>query len=263
MPGNPRPAEPEEAPSAQAVRELVTRWLAPVDTSWMPVLDSVHSELEQAAVHVLRVRARGARTFPADEQVLRALEVPLPLVRVLIVGQDPYPTAGNAVGLAFSVAPSMGSLPASLRNIFRELVDDLGVASPTTGDLTAWTEQGVLLLNRVLAVTEGEPGSLRGTGWEGVTLAVVRALNAARGESAAPALPLVAILWGADAGTLEPELDRATRILSAHPSPLSARRGFFGSRPFSRANEVLVAAGATPIDWNLSQNGHRADTERL
>jgi uracil-DNA glycosylase len=166
-------------------------------------------------------------------------------VRVLIVGQDPYPTPGHAVGLAFSVAPEVRRLPASLVNIFREYSDDLGFPTPATGDLTPWSERGVLLLNRVLTVQPGKPGSHRGKGWEEVTDQAIRALAARQTE------PLVAILWGRDARTLVPLLEGIPSIESAHPSPYSAANGFFGSRPFSRANHLLEQEGADPVDWKL------------
>jgi len=164
---------------------------------------------------------------------------------VLIVGQDPYPTPGHAVGLSFSVAPEVRRLPASLVNIFREYSDDLGYPTPTTGDLTPWSERGVLLLNRVLTVQPGKPGSHRGKGWEEVTEQAIRALAARKTE------PLVAILWGRDARTLVPLLAGIPSIESAHPSPYSAPNGFFGSRPFSRANHLLEQEGAEPVDWKL------------
>jgi uracil-DNA glycosylase len=165
-------------------------------------------------------------------------------VRVLIVGQDPYPTPGHPIGLSFAVERHVRPVPRSLQNIYRELRDDLGVEPAMHGDLTAWAEQGVLLLNRVLTVQAGSSGSHRGKGWEEVTEAAIRAL-VARGT------PLVAILWGRDAGTLRPMLGETDILASAHPSPLSASSGFFGSRPFSRANELLTAAGADPVDWRL------------
>lgn len=193
----------------------------------------------------LREEAEAGRGYlPAGEHVLRAFTLPLDQVRVLIVGQDPYPTPGHAVGLSFSVAPDVRPLPRSLGNIFTELVDDLGVPRPTTGDLSPWFERGVMLLNRVLTVRPGTPASHRGRGWEELTDLAIAAL-AARGG------PLVAILWGRDARSLAPALGAVPRIESAHPSPLSARGGFFGSRPFSRANNQLVAAGGDPIDWSL------------
>jgi len=189
--------------------------------------------------------AAGQRYLPAGQNVLRAFTFPFEQVRVLIVGQDPYPTPGHAVGLSFSVAPEVRPLPRSLANIFTEYVDDLGYPAPTTGDLTPWAERGVMLLNRVLTVRPGTPASHRGKGWEAVTECAIRALVARR-------QPLVAVLWGRDASTLKPMLGAdCVAIESPHPSPLSASRGFFGSRPFSRANELLEKMGADPIDWRL------------
>lgn len=188
--------------------------------------------------------AAGRRYLPAGEHVLRAFGVPFADTRVLIVGQDPYPTPGHAMGLSFSVAPDVRPLPPSLVNIFREYVDDLGHPPPSTGDLSPWSERGVLLLNRCLTVAPGQPNSHQGLGWETVTEQAIRAL-AARGD------PLVAILWGRNARNLRPLLGGVPCLESAHPSPLSARNGFFGSRPFSRANQLLVEQGAEPIDWRL------------
>jgi uracil-DNA glycosylase len=136
-------------------------------------------------------------------------------------------------------------LPRSLQNIYRELGADLGLPAPRIGDLTPWTTHGVLLLNRVLTVAPGAPASHRGEGWEPVTDQAIRALVARE-------TPLVAILWGRDAQTLRPMLGATPCIESAHPSPMSADRGFFGSRPFSRANELLLAQGAEPVDWNIA-----------
>jgi uracil-DNA glycosylase len=176
---------------------------------------------------------------------MRAFEQPLDDVRALIVGQDPYPTPGHAVGLSFSVAETVRPLPRSLQNIFRELQQDTGCPAPSTGDLSAWTTRGVMLLNRVLTVRQGEPGSHRGQGWEEITGAAIDALVAR------PDAPLVAILWGRDAQSLAAQLPDVPVIASAHPSPMSADRGFFGSRPFSRANALLDELGADPIDWSL------------
>jgi uracil-DNA glycosylase len=163
---------------------------------------------------------------------------------VLIVGQDPYPTPGHPVGLSFSVDPQVRPLPRSLSNIFRELVDDVGVPPPSSGDLSPWVSRGVLLLNRVLTVSPGKPGSHRGKGWEDVTAHAISAL-VQRDQ------PLVAILWGRDAQTLTPLLGNTQIVASVHPSPLSAHGGFFGSKPFSRVNEHLKSLGAQPIDWTL------------
>lgn len=210
----------------------------------MPALTPVEEHL-RAAGDFLRAEVEAGRGYlPAGPAVLRAFEQPLEAVRILIVGQDPYPTPGHAVGLSFAVGPDVRPLPPSLVNIHRELCTDLGVPPPSTGDLTPWVEQGVLLLNRVLTVQPRNSGSHRGRGWEHVTAAAISAL-ASRGG------PLVAILWGRDARALAPHLGGMPRVESPHPSPFSARQGFFGSRPFSRANTLLLAQGADPIDWSL------------
>ncbi|MFP5309797.1 MAG: uracil-DNA glycosylase [Actinomycetes bacterium] len=193
----------------------------------------------------LRAEVAAGRPFlPAGGDVFAAYRQPFDAVRVLVVGQDPYPTPGHPIGLAFACAPDVRPLPRSLDNVFREYVDDLGHPYPSTGDLTPWVERGVMLLNRRLTVRPGAPGSHRGLGWEDVTDATIDALLA-RGT------PLVAVLWGRDARDLAPRLGAVARIESPHPSPLSASRGFFGSRPFSRANAALEAAGADPVDWRL------------
>jgi uracil-DNA glycosylase len=193
----------------------------------------------------LRAEVAAGRSYlPAGDKILRAFAAPLSDVRVLIVGQDPYPTPGHPIGLCFAVDPHVQPLPRSLVNIYQELATDLGVEPPRHGDLTAWTERGVLLLNRVLTVQPGMPGSHRGKGWESVTDLAIRSLVARGG-------PLVAILWGRDAQSLRPLLGSTAVIASPHPSPLSAARGFFGSRPFSRANELLAGQGADPVDWSL------------
>lgn len=184
------------------------------------------------------------QVLPAPDAILRAFTLPFAEVKVLIVGQDPYPTPGHAVGLAFSAAPQVRPVPRSLVNIFKELQDDVGVPIPDHGDLSVWAEQGVLLLNRVLTVRAGEAASHQGGGWERITECAIRAL-AARGT------PLVSVLWGRAAGTLAPLLEPTPVLLSPHPSPLSARRGFFGSRPFSRVNAHLASQGAAPVDWRI------------
>ena len=176
--------------------------------------------------------------------MLRAFAYPMDAVRVLIVGQDPYPTPGHPIGLSFAVERHVRPVPRSLANIYRELRDDLGIPTPEHGDLTSWAENGVMLLNRVLTVQAGVAGSHRGRGWESVTEAAIRALVARD-------TPLVAILWGNDAQTLRPMLGTTPVVASPHPSPLSASRGFFGSKPFSRANEALLRLSAEPVDWSL------------
>ena len=223
--------------SAQPLSQLIAPdWadaLAPVADRIAAMGDFLRAEL-----------AAGRGYFPAGANVLRAFTRPLADVRVLVVGQDPYPTPGHAVGLSFSVSPNVRPLPRSLANIYAELNTDLGIAPAVHGDLSAWFSQGVLLLNRVLTVRPGAPGSHRGKGWEQVTQQAIEALVARGG-------PLVAILWGRDAQNLQPMLGDVPVIASAHPSPLSARSGFFGSRPFSRTNAALEAQGASPIDWTL------------
>ena len=217
-----------------------------VEQGWADALDPVGPQVAQMGEFLRAEIADGHRYLPAGPNVLRAFTYPFDQVRVLIVGQDPYPTPGHAVGLSFSVAADVRPLPRSLDNIFTEYGKDLGHPPPATGDLTPWAERGVMLLNRVLTVRPGTPASHRGKGWEAVTECAIRALVARE-------QPLVAVLWGRDAATLKPMLDggHCTSIESVHPSPLSASRGFFGSRPFSRANELLEKMGAEPIDWRL------------
>jgi len=215
-----------------------------VDPGWASALQRVAPNIAAMGDFLRAENAAGRRYLPAGDRVLRAFEYPLAEVRVLIVGQDPYPTPGHPVGLSFSVDPAVRPVPRSLQNIYTELHDDLGMPTPRHGDLSAWAAHGVMLLNRVLTVQAGVSGSHRGKGWEAVTEAAIRSL-AERGG------PLVAILWGRDAGSLAPLLGDTPIIASAHPSPLSARNGFFGSRPFSRANDHLLAQGAAPVDWTL------------
>ncbi len=217
-----------------------------VAEDWAAALVPVARELDALEEFVHREQAAGYQVLPAPERILAAFRQPLAQVRVLIVGQDPYPTPGHPIGLSFATAPEVRPLPRSLANIYRELRDDLGIAPAPHGDLTPWSEQGVMLLNRVLTVRAGAAGSHRGKGWEAVTDCAIRALVARH-------VPLVAVLWGNDARRIGPLLGDTARIESAHPSPLSAARGFFGSRPFSRVNELLVRQGADPIAWGLPE----------
>ncbi|MFF9642357.1 uracil-DNA glycosylase [Kitasatospora aureofaciens] len=215
-----------------------------VEPGWAAALEPVAGRVA-AMGDFLRAEIAAGRTYlPSGPNVLRAFQQPLADVRVLIVGQDPYPTPGHAVGLSFSVGPEVRPIPASLINIFQEYGNDLGLPQPSNGDLTPWTTQGVLLLNRALTTAPRKPAAHRGKGWEEVTEQAIRALVARGG-------PLVAILWGRDARNLRPLLGDVPAIESAHPSPYSASSGFFGSRPFSRANELLVRQGAQPVDWRL------------
>ncbi len=215
-----------------------------LDPGWAAALEPAAGRIAAMGEFLRAETQAGRRYLPEGRNVLRAFTRPLADVRVLIVGQDPYPTPGHPIGLCFAVERDVRPIPRSLQNIYRELRDDLGIAPAGHGDLSRWSDQGVLLLNRVLTVRAGSPGSHRGKGWEEVTELAIRAL-VARGT------PLVALLWGRDAGTLRPLLGDTPVIASAHPSPLSASSGFFGSRPFSRANELLAAAGAEPVDWRV------------
>ncbi|NKY10173.1 uracil-DNA glycosylase [Cellulomonas hominis] len=215
-----------------------------VAADWAAALAPVEPQVH-AAGEFLRAEVAAGRTYlPAGEHVLRAFTRPLADVRVLIVGQDPYPTPGHAMGLSFSVQPDVRPVPRSLANIFTELQSDLGVPAPSTGDLSPWADRGVMLLNRVLTVRPGEPASHRRKGWEAVTDRAIEALVERGG-------PLVAVLWGRDAQSLRPALGDVPAVESVHPSPLSASRGFFGSRPFSRVNALLAEQGAEPVDWTL------------
>jgi uracil-DNA glycosylase len=217
-----------------------------VEEGWARALEPVAGQVAEMGEFLRAEIAAGQHYLPAGQNVLRAFTFPFDQVRVLIVGQDPYPTPGHAVGLSFSVAPQVRPLPGSLINIFREYQQDLGLPAPANGDLTPWTERGVLLLNRALTVAPRQPNAHQGKGWEAVTEQAIKAL-AARGG------PLVAILWGRNARNLRPLLGAAVPCIeSAHPSPMSADHGFFGSRPFSRANEALTAQGASPVDWRLA-----------
>jgi uracil-DNA glycosylase len=215
-----------------------------IDPGWADALQPVAAGITQMGDFLRAEVAAGRQYLPAGPNVLRAFQRPMDQVKVLVVGQDPYPTPGHPIGLSFAVDRHVRPLPRSLGNIYREMRDDVGIAPPAHGDLTAWSDQGVLLLNRVLTVAPGQPASHRGKGWEPITEAAIRALVARGG-------PLVAILWGRDAQTLTPILDGVPIIASAHPSPMSADRGFFCSKPFSRTNALLAEQGAPPVDWAL------------
>ncbi|WP_323101949.1 uracil-DNA glycosylase [Intrasporangium sp. YIM S08009] len=216
-----------------------------VHPTWVPALEPVAGTLTALGEFLRGEVQAGHGYLPAGDAVLRAFSLPLPDVRVLVVGQDPYPTPGHPVGLSFSVAPDVRPVPRSLQNIYTELGTDLRLPTPASGDLSPWFERGVMLLNRVLTVRPGKSASHQGKGWETVTAQAISALVERGG-------PLVAILWGRQAQSLAPMLGDVPRIESAHPSPLSARSGFFGSRPFSRTNELLAGQGADPIDWSLT-----------
>lgn len=222
--------------------DLVSKGLVAQD--WAAALAPVEPHIEEMGRFLRAEIAAGRGYLPAGEHVLRAFQRPLGDVKVLIVGQDPYPTPGHPVGLSFSVAPDVRPLPPSLVNIYKELIDDLGVQPPSNGDLSAWADAGVLLLNRSLTVTPGVSNAHRGKGWEPVTERAIAALVERGG-------PLAAILWGRDAQSLKPALGSVPWVESPHPSPLSAHRGFFGSRPFSKVNALLEQQGGAPVDWRL------------
>ncbi|GAA4480572.1 uracil-DNA glycosylase [Enteractinococcus fodinae] len=229
-----------------------------IHPSWHPVLAPVVEELTALTEHIRSRREAGEHIEPQPENVLRAFRMPLDAVKVLIVGQDPYPTPGHAVGLSFALHPHVRPIARSLVNIFQELHDDLGIEPAESGDLSAWEAQGVMLLNRVLTVTAHEAGSHRNIGWEKITETVIAAL--AQREQ-----PLVAILWGRQARNLAPWFTAPSTLVleAAHPSPLSARRGFFGSRPFSQTNEFLSQHDVAPIDWRTQPTSQQADQQGL
>ncbi|MFJ5955158.1 uracil-DNA glycosylase [Paenarthrobacter sp. NPDC092416] len=242
--------EPAAAPGPdfeELLHQPLDQLMAP---DWAAALRPVEGQLRDALGFVSAQSANGTLVLPAASNLLRAFQEPLADVKVLILGQDPYPTPGHAVGLSFAVSRQTRPIPRSLANIYRELHDDLGLPPRVHGDLSAWTGQGVLLLNRVLSVAAGAAGSHRGKGWEAITTAAVIAV-ANRKDAAGHPSPLVAILWGKDAEAVIPLLDGSPAIVSAHPSPLSASRGFFGSKPFSRTNELLLAQGSEAINWEL------------
>jgi uracil-DNA glycosylase len=225
-----------------ALKGLVDHGLVAPD--WAEALAPVDDTIAAMGAFLRDEVAAGRQYLPAGDHILRAFSRPLADVKVLVVGQDPYPTPGHPVGLSFSVAADVRPLPRSLVNIYKELGDDVGCPPPTNGDLTPWFEQGVMLLNRVLTVAPGAPASHRGRGWERVTEQAITAL-AGRGG------PMAAILWGRDAQSLKPVLGDVPWVESVHPSPLSASRGFFGSKPFTRVNELLTRQGGEPVDWRL------------
>ena len=225
-----------------ALAGLVSQGLVAPD--WAEALAPVDEQIAAMGRFLREELALGRPYLPAGDRVFRAFQRPLASVRVLIVGQDPYPTPGHPIGLSFAVEEHVRPLPASLQNIYRELAADLGVTPPAHGDLSAWADRGVMLLNRVLTVRPGASASHAGKGWEAVTSRAIEAL-AARGG------PVAAILWGRQAQSLKPLLGQVPCVESVHPSPLSAHRGFFGSRPFSRVDELLVQQGGEPMDWRL------------
>lgn len=244
MPRREGPTRPDGAARGWLTASMAAPLTEIIAPDWAEALRPVENRLHEIG-GFLREEVRAGRGYlPAGEAVLRAFTRPMSEVRVLIVGQDPYPTPGHPIGLSFAVERHVRPLPRSLTNIYKELESDLGIAPAAHGDLSSWQDQGVLLLNRVLTVAPGAPASHRRRGWEEITEHAIRALVARGG-------PLAAILWGRDAQSLIPLLGEVPHVASPHPSPLSASRGFFGSRPFSRVNALLEAQGAGPVDWRL------------
>jgi uracil-DNA glycosylase len=225
-----------------SLNDLATQGL--IDAGWAHALEPAGDTIAQLGNRLRAENAAGRGYLPAGNNILRAFSRPFDLVMVFIVGKDPYPTPGHPIGLSFAVDRQVRPLPKSLINIYRELETDLGIPPAQHGDLSSWSDQGVMLLNRVLTVQPGKPASHRGWGWESVTELAISSL-VARNQ------PLVAILWGRDARNLQPMLGRVPSVASAHPSPLSANSGFFGSRPFSRTNELLQQMGRAPVDWRV------------
>ena len=212
--------------------------LAQIDNSWQPLFNEYQVELT-----AIEAVIASQRIAPSREQVLRVFGFPVDHYRAVIVGQDPYPTSGYANGFAFSVNPELTKLPASLKNIFTEYVSDTGFDYPQTGDLSKWANEGVALLNSSLTLNLDNKSEHLRIGWQRITNAAIEIL-VDRG--------CVAILWGSQAQKLGSHFSTSHKVESVHPSPLSAYRGFFGSKPFTKCNELLVASGQLPINWRLS-----------
>jgi len=215
-----------------------------IATDWVVPLSATDNILRDLAIKLAERSAQGEVILPEPKVMFRALALPLAEVKVLIIGQDPYPTPGHPNGLAFAANKPVRPLPRSLGNIYKELQADLGIAPVAHPDLSAWQSQGVLLLNQVLSVSAGQAGAHQKFGWAPVIEAILAALNER-------ANPPVAILWGNHAQKLSPSLSNVPQLRSAHPSPLSASRGFFGSKPFSETNRLLSLQGQKPINWSL------------
>ena len=211
--------------------------LAQIDKSWLPLFAKHKSELTE-----IQGIITPQRIAPTYENVLRIFNYPISHYRAVIVGQDPYPTQGYATGLAFSVSPEVTKLPASLKNIFTEYVSDTGFSYPINGDLSSWAENGVALLNSSLTLNLDDKSEHLRIGWQSITAAALDIL-ATHG--------CVAILWGSQAQKLGSKFSNSRQVNSVHPSPLSAYRGFFGSKPFTKCNQLLISVGQAPIDWRL------------
>jgi uracil-DNA glycosylase len=211
--------------------------LAQIDKSWQPLFAEYETELTEIQ-KIISVQ----RIAPNQEKILRVFTYPINHYRAVIVGQDPYPTPGYATGLAFSVNPEITRLPASLKNIFIEYVADTGFSYPKNGDLSDWANNGVALLNSSLTLNLDDKIEHLSIGWQHITSAALKAL-AERG--------CVAVLWGSHAQKIGSIFPESQKIESVHPSPLSAYRGFFGSKPFTKCNQLLAGSGQIPINWRL------------
>ena len=215
-------------------------------TTWNEILaEEMQKDYYQDLQAFVQKRRAEVRVFPDEKNVFNALELtPFESVKVVILGQDPYHGFGQAHGLSFSVQKGI-PLPPSLKNIYKELQEDIGGGLPTEGDLSHWAQQGVLLLNTVLTVEEGNANSHKGIGWERLTNRLIESLNELKH-------PVIFILWGKPAQDKEKLITNPNHVIlkAPHPSPLSAYRGFFGSKPFSRVNDILIQQGQTPIRWN-------------
>lgn len=233
---------PEDFPFFHGPRAMAENGV--IDRSWVPTLLPLGERLADLARELSARSLAGESILPDPQLMLRALQLPVERVKVLIVGQDPYPTPGHPIGLSFATGAQVRPLPRSLKNIYRELHDDLGITPAVHGDLSAWQDQGVMLLNQVFSVAAGQAGSHQKLGWTAISEAVIRRLNECQP-------PVVAVLWGAHARKLNSQMGSMVRLYSAHPSPLSASRGFFGSRPFSAVNRELAALGREPVQWQL------------
>ena len=228
-----------------ALAGLVEKGLVAPD--WAEALAPVDEQIAAMGRFLRDEDVAGRGYQPAADRVFRAFQRPLADVRVLVVGQDPYPNPSHPIGLSFAVERHVWPLPPSLLNIYVELRDDLGIVPPRHGDLSAWADQGVMLLNRTLTVRPGDSNSHQGKGWEPITERAIAALAALAERGG----PCAAVLWGRHAQKLKPLLGEVPCVESVHPSPLSARRGFFGSKPFSTVNRLLEEQGAEPVDWTL------------
>lgn len=217
-------------------RTLPAEWHDALSPVGLDALTQISNELSH--------RALREQIIPEPHQVFRALLTPPSSVKVLIIGQDPYPNPHHAMGLSFSVPREVNPLPPTAMNIRRELASDLGLSLAPHFDLQSWAAQGVLLLNRHLTTVAGQPGSHRSLGWTDITDRIVHHLVSTQPR-------LVSVLWGREAKAVIPLLGDSAWLESAHPSPLSARRGFFGSRPFSRVNALLATRGVPAIDWSI------------